>query len=49
MPVIFWGMDLAFKMTEVWQSVLVIGGALLVAGIIVGAIHGRFLVVLAGE
>ncbi len=49
MPVIFLGMDLAFKMTEVWQSVLVIGGALLVAGIIVGAIHGRFLVVLAGE
>jgi hypothetical protein len=49
MPVIFWGMDLAFKVTDVWQSVLVIGGALLVAGIIVGAIHGRFLVVLAGE
>ena len=49
MPVIFLGMDLAFKMTEVWQSVLVVGGALLLAGIIVGAIHGRFLVVLAGE
>ena len=49
MPVIFWGMDLAFKMTAVWQSVLVIGGALLAAGAIVGAIHGRFLVVLAGD
>jgi hypothetical protein len=29
MPVIFLGMDLAFKMNEVWQSVLVVGGALL--------------------
>jgi hypothetical protein len=47
MPVIFLGMDLAFKMAEVWQSVLVIGGALLTAGIVVGAIHGRFLVFLA--
>jgi glucan phosphoethanolaminetransferase (alkaline phosphatase superfamily) len=49
MPVVFLGMDLAFKMTEAWQSVLVVGGALLIAGIIVGAIHGRFLVILAGE
>ena len=40
-------MDLAFKMTELWQSVLVIDGALFLAGLIVGAIHGRFLVVLA--
>jgi hypothetical protein len=49
MPVIFLGIDLAFKMAEVWQSVLVVGGALLVAGIIVGGIHGKFLVVLAGQ
>jgi hypothetical protein len=49
MPIIFLGMDLAFKMTEIWQSVLVIGGAILVAGIFVGAIHGRFMVVLAGD
>jgi hypothetical protein len=49
MPVIFMGMDLAFKLSEVWQSVLVIGGAILVAGLVVGAIHGRFLVILAGE
>lgn len=49
MPVIFLGMDIAFKMAESWQSVLVIGGALLVAGTIVGAIHGKFLVALAGE
>jgi hypothetical protein len=47
MPVIFWGMDLAFKMTEIWQSALVIAGALFLAGMIVGAIHGRFLMVLA--
>jgi hypothetical protein len=48
MPVIFWGMDLAFKLSAVLQSVLVIGGAILVAGLVVGAIHGRFLVVMAG-
>jgi hypothetical protein len=48
MPVIFWGMDLAFKLSALWQSVLVIGAAILVAGLVVGAIHGRFLVVMAG-
>ena len=49
MPLIFWGMDQAFRMAEVWQSVLVVAGALLAAGLLVGGIHGRFLVVLAGE
>jgi hypothetical protein len=49
MPVIFLGMDIAFKMAQLWQSVAVVGGALLIAGLIVGIIHGRFLVVLAGE
>jgi hypothetical protein len=44
MPVIFWGMDLAFKQSTIWQTVLVVGGAILVAGLVVGAIHGRFLV-----
>jgi hypothetical protein len=48
MPVIFWGMDIAFKQSGLWQSVLVIGAAILVAGLVVGAIHGRFLVVMAG-
>ncbi len=43
MPVIFWGMDLAFKVSGTWQMVTVIGGAILAAGLIVGAIHGRFL------
>lgn len=47
MPVIFWGVDLAFNMAEVWQSVLVMAGALLVAGAVVGAVHGAFLVRLA--
>lgn len=47
MPVIFWGMDLAFKMSAIWQSVFVIGGALLAAGALVGIIHGRFLIALS--
>ena len=44
MPVIFWGVDMAFKMAEVWQSVLVMAGALLIAGAVVGAVHGAFLI-----
>ncbi len=49
MPIIFEGMDLAFKQGQLWQSVLVIAGAILVAGLVVGAIHGRFLVMMTGE
>jgi hypothetical protein len=49
MPIIFWGMDIAFRMTEVWQSVCIVGCALLGAGAVVGAIHGRFLVHLIGD
>ena len=49
MPVIFWGIDLAFKMSALWQSVLLMAGTLLLAGAVVGAIHGRFLVSLAKE
>jgi len=49
MPVIFQTMDLAFKMAAIWQSVLVVAGGLLVAGAVVGAIHGWFLVMLAGN
>lgn len=44
MPVIFWGIDLAFKMPAVWQSVLLMAGILFIAGAIVGGIHGLFLV-----
>ncbi|MBD1844445.1 hypothetical protein H6F89_13790 [Cyanobacteria bacterium FACHB-63] len=47
MPVIFWGMDLAFSMTTTSQRVCIIGGTLLVTGAIVGVIHGRFLMVLS--
>ena len=49
MPVIFWGVDLAFKLAETWQSVFLMIGVLLMAGTIVGAIHGVFLVKLAEE
>lgn len=49
MPLIFWGIDLAFKMAEIWQSVLVMAGALLLAGGIVGAIEGLFLVKMASD
>ena len=49
MPVIFWGMDLAFKQSALWQSVLVVGGVILVAGLVVGAIHGRFLLTMLEE
>ena len=49
MPVIFWGMDLAFKQGALWQSVLVVGVVILVAGLVVGAIHGRFLVEMTRE
>jgi hypothetical protein len=44
MPIIFWGIDLAFKMTALWQSALVMAGTLFAAGAVVGAIHGLFLV-----
>lgn len=44
MPVIFWGVDIAFRMDSVWQSALLMAGVLLIAGAIVGAIHGAFLV-----
>jgi hypothetical protein len=47
MPVIFWGIDLAFKMSALWQSELIMAGTLFVAGAVVGAIHGLFLLRLA--
>jgi hypothetical protein len=49
MPVIFWGIDVAFKMGQPWQAVLVMAAALLAAGAVVGAIHGVMLVRLAKE
>jgi hypothetical protein len=49
MPVIFWGIDLAFRMNAVWQSILFMAGILLLTGAIVGGIHGLFLVRLADK
>lgn len=49
MPAIFWGIDIAFEMTELWQSVLVMVGTLFASGLIVGGIHGLFLVRLADQ
>lgn len=49
MPVIFLGIDFAFKMTELWQQVIVMGAVLLGTGTIVGAIQGKFLLEMANE
>ena len=49
MPVILWGIDLAFKLSAIWQSVLLMAGTLFVAGAVVGGIHGLFLVRLAEQ
>lgn len=49
MPVIFWGIDMAFKMSALWQSVLLMGLTLFIAGAIVGGMHGLFLVKLADK
>jgi hypothetical protein len=40
---------MAFKMSAIWQSVLLMAGTLFVAGAIVGGIHGLFLVRLAEQ
>jgi hypothetical protein len=47
MPVIFWGIDAAQKGQPSWQALLIMAAALLLAGILVGAIHGTFLVMIA--
>lgn len=44
MPVIFWGIDMAFRLPEVWQSVMLMAAALFTAGAAVGGIHGLFLI-----
>lgn len=44
MPVIFWGIDMAFRLPEVWQSVMLMAAALFTTGAVVGAIHGLFLI-----
>lgn len=49
MPIIFWAMDAAFNGLSSGQAILLVGGALLLTGAVVGAIHGAFLVWLAGS
>jgi len=49
MPVIFWGIDAAQKSQPLLQAALLICGALLLAGAVVGAIHGAFLVWMVKE
>jgi hypothetical protein len=49
MPIIFHGVDKAMELSSVVQISLVMGGWLLVAGAIVGAVQGIFLVRIAGE
>jgi hypothetical protein len=44
MPIIFWGIDMAFKMSALWQSILLMAGTLFIAGAVVGGIHGLFLI-----
>lgn len=44
MPAIFWGIDTAFKMPAIWQSMALMALTLFIAGAIVGGIHGLFLV-----
>lgn len=49
MPMIFWGIDKAFNLPALGQSVLLMAGTLLAAGAVVGSIHGLFLVRLADQ
>jgi hypothetical protein len=44
MPIIFWGMDAAQKGQPLWQTILILAVTLLVAGAMVGAVHGAVLV-----
>jgi hypothetical protein len=47
MPVIFWGIDAAQKGQPPLESFLLMAATLLLAGAVVGAIHGIFLAGLA--
>jgi len=48
MPIIFWGIDAAQKGQPPLQAMLLLAGVLFLTGAMVGAIHGAFLVKLAG-
>lgn len=49
MPIVFWAIDLAFKLPQVWQAAALVVATLLVVGAVVGAIHGAVLVRLASK
>ena len=49
MPVVFWAMDLAFKLSSTAAAIAVVALALLAMGAVVGAIHGAFLVGMVGR
>lgn len=49
MPIIFWGIDIAFQQSSTLRAILLMAGILLLVGTIVGAIHGAFLVQLASR
>jgi hypothetical protein len=47
MPIIFWGIDMVQKLQAMYLIILAMAGILLLAGLIVGMIHGAFLVRIA--
>jgi hypothetical protein len=47
MPLIFWGIDIAQKLDGMFWLILFMAGVLLLTGLVVGAIHGAFLIRLA--
>lgn len=49
MPLIFWGIDISQKLDGLVWMVLFIAGVLLLTGLVVGGIHGVFLVQLADQ
>jgi hypothetical protein len=49
MPIIFWAVDLAYKMQTGWVIILFALAILLAVGALVGAIHGAVLVWLVGK
>jgi hypothetical protein len=44
MPLIFWGIDAVFKVGALLPAILLFAGVLLLTGVVIGAIHGLFLV-----
>lgn len=49
MPIIFWGIDAAQRLSGLIGQILFMAGVLLLTGSVVGAIHGAFLVSLANS